>query len=89
MEEIHIGYAAYDAKQMDNRRRKKIISNEEMAPVDAGTMDVALASEAEKVTHTDKEVVIASREKPTVIQKRHSTKKVKEKSEEKSEKTIE
>jgi hypothetical protein len=74
MEAIQIGQAAYDANQIDNRRRKKIISNEEMAAVDAGTMDVAFASETGKVTHKDEEVAIVSREKPTVIQRRHSTK---------------
>jgi small subunit ribosomal protein S2 len=89
-EAIQIGQAAYDAKQMDSRKRKKIISNEEMAGANAVTMDAALTSEAEKVTDKDEEVAIASREKqPTAIQRRHSTKKVEEKSEEKSEKTTE
>jgi hypothetical protein len=40
---------------MDSTRRKKIVSNEEMAAVDAGTMAIALASKRKRLrTRTKK-----------------------------------
>jgi small subunit ribosomal protein S2 len=84
-EAIQIGLAAYDMKQADSKRRKKIISNEEMTGDNAVTMDAALESGAAKVTDKDEEAALASREKPTtVIRRRRTTKKVEEKVEEKS-----
>ncbi|MDR0418505.1 MAG: 30S ribosomal protein S2 [Puniceicoccales bacterium] len=88
-EAVQAGQAAYDAKQMDNKRRKKIISNEEMTGTDAVTMDAALANEMEKVTDKDEEAAIANREKPTSTWRRRSTKNGEEKSEKKSEETTE
>ncbi|MDR1907151.1 MAG: 30S ribosomal protein S2 [Puniceicoccales bacterium] len=83
-EAIQTGLVAYDIKQSDSKRRKKIISNEEMTGANAVTMDAALESEAEKVTDKDEEAAIASREKTVVTRRKRSTKKVEEKVEEKS-----
>lgn len=88
-EAIQVGLVAHDLKQADNKRRKKIISNEEIAGHGAVTMDAALESEAAKVTDKDEEAAIASREKPTVTQRRRTTKKVEEKVTEKVEEKVE
>jgi small subunit ribosomal protein S2 len=82
-EAIQAGQAAYDARQADGKKRKRIISNEEMMGVGAVTMDAALESGAEKITDKDEETAIASHEKPVTTRRRHSTKKIDEKTEEK------
>jgi small subunit ribosomal protein S2 len=82
-EAIQTGQAVYDARQADNKKRKKIISNEEMVGAGAVTMDAALENEAKNVTDKDEAAAIASHEKPAVTRQRRSTKKVEEKVEEK------
>jgi small subunit ribosomal protein S2 len=74
-EAIQVGLTAYDMKQADNRKRRKIISNEEMEGAGAVTMDAALKSEAEKVTDKDEEAAVANREKPAVPRRGRPTKK--------------
>ncbi|MDR2812571.1 MAG: 30S ribosomal protein S2 [Puniceicoccales bacterium] len=83
-EAIQGGQTAYDVKQADSKKRKRIISNEEMVGANAVTMDAALESEAEKVTDKDEEAAIASHEKPVVTRRRHPTKKIEENVEKKS-----
>jgi small subunit ribosomal protein S2 len=84
-EAIQIGQAAYDTKQFDNNRRRKIVTNEEISDRNAVTMDAALESEAEKVTDKDEEAAIAEHNKPTTKKNHPSTKKTEEKIVEKGE----
>jgi small subunit ribosomal protein S2 len=83
-EAIQTGRVACNIKQSDSKRRQTIISNEEMTRANAITMDAAFENEAEKITDKNEEAAIASREKPVVTRRKHSTKKVEEKIEEKS-----
>ncbi|MDR2200734.1 MAG: 30S ribosomal protein S2 [Puniceicoccales bacterium] len=82
---IRTGQTAYEAKQMDNRKRKKIVANEEMPVGDTVTLDAELESKAKKVTDQDEEAAVSAPKKATLRRKRVTQQQSKEASEENKE----
>jgi hypothetical protein len=74
---------AYTARPED-RKRKRLISEEKMAGVGAATMNTTLESEAAKGMDKDDEAATVSSEKLVIIKRKHSTKKVERKIKDKS-----
>ncbi|MDR2806707.1 MAG: 30S ribosomal protein S2 [Puniceicoccales bacterium] len=80
-EAIQMGQENYEMKQSDGRKRKKIITSEEMIEGNTVTMDASLENEAEKVTDEDEKAAIekaAVDSTPVTRKKRPAAKKTDE-----------